>query len=105
MTKKHVRALLRKWDAINLTKIMPRNPDKRVTECLELLFSRLQDIQSGLKMEFHNEMILQNKLLNAVKDVDSCKLAYLKTAPDLPKIIADLHVFLADTPPQKKENP
>jgi len=38
---------------------------------------------------------MHNKLLNAVKDVESCKLAYFKPAKTISGLISDLHASLA----------
>lgn len=85
--------------------VMSKYPYEKGTEFLELLVSHLQDIQSGLTKEYHNEVILQNTLLNAVKDVDACKLAYFKPAPDLSGIIADLHASFGVVLPRKEAIP
>lgn len=105
LTMEHVRALLREKDSTNFNIVMSKNPDKKGTECLEILVSPLQDIQSVLIMEYQNKMVLLKKLLNAVKDVESCKRAYFKPASDLPGIIADLHASLAATLSRREPNP
>lgn len=91
LTGKQVRALLCEWVYINFNTSMSKNSDTKGTEYPETLFSWLQDAQSSLTKEYQNEAILQNKVLKAVKNVESCILAYFKTTSDLPGIITDLH--------------
>lgn len=77
---------------------MSENSGKKAIDCLDLLVTRLEDIQSGLTKDYQKEVFLKNKLLNAVKDIEACKLAYYKPADDLEGVIADLHSSLAAMP-------
>lgn len=105
LTEEHTRAILHEWESIKLQSIMSRNGEKKPIECLEILVALLQDIHSGLSKEYCNEVILRSKLLNAVKDVDVCKLAYFKPATDLSGIIADLHSSLGVAPASTQPAP
>lgn len=69
MTKEHIRLLLREWESITLSYVMGTYNDGKATECFEILIGGLQDIRSGLTKEYKKKLILQNKLLNALKDV------------------------------------
>lgn len=94
-TAERTRALLREWESLSLPSIMTQNQGKSATFCLETLINRLSEIQVCLPMEYRNDTIFKNKLLNAVKDVESCRLAYQKPAPSLQGIISDLHASIA----------
>lgn len=48
LTVKHTHRILREWDSIERNKIMHENSGKRATECLNLLKTKPEDIQSGL---------------------------------------------------------
>lgn len=98
LTEEHTRGLLREWESITLEAVMSENSGKKATECLDILIARLEDIQSGLTKDYQKEVFLKNKLLNAVKDINACKLAYYKPAEDLEGVIADLHSSLAAVP-------
>lgn len=78
-TGERTRALLREWESLSLPYVINQNLGKPATDCLELLVNRLAEIQVCLPMEYRNDTIFKNKLLNAVKDVESCRLAYQKT--------------------------
>ena len=95
VTKESSRSLLREWDTLTLNKVMEDNTEKSATDCLELLVTRLQEIQSSLPTDYHSDIILSNKLLNAISDVEACRLAYQKPADTLQGIISDLHSSLA----------
>ena len=55
-------------------------------------------LQSGLPSAYRNDEIFKNKLLNAVKDVESCRFAYFKPADTVEGLISDLHSSLAIEP-------
>lgn len=57
---------------------MTRNPDKTPFACLDLLTVKTTDVQTSLLKEYHNNTILENKLQNAVCEVEECRLAYYK---------------------------
>lgn len=77
---------------------MSAKRDQTPAECLQVLVSRLQDIQSALPQAYRSEEILHNKLLNAVNKVDACKLAYFKPAKTISGFINDLHASTAASP-------
>lgn len=72
----HDRTLVREWDNFTRNVVMERNANKHRKFCLELIVSGMQELQSGLPASYRNDEIFRNKLLNAVKEVDACKLAY-----------------------------
>lgn len=94
-TPERTRALLREWEMVTLNSIIASNTSKSPTECLELLIEKLSDIQTSLPKEYRSEIILRNKLLNAVRDVESCRLAYHKPAETVQGVISDLHASIA----------
>lgn len=73
---------------------MSDHDDKPGKFFLELLVSRMHELQSGSSMTYRNDEIFRNKLLNVVKDVDACKLAYCKPADSAEELISDLHSLL-----------
>lgn len=76
---------------------MSKNADKSPSTCLELLLSRISDIQAALPDEYRDDKILRDKLLNAVQDVIDCLQAYHKPADTVQGVISDLHASLAMT--------
>lgn len=81
---------------------MSSNSSKTPSQCLELLIEKLSDIQTSLPQDYRSETILRNKLLNSVRDVEACRLAYHKPADTVQGVISDLHASLATL---KIENP
>lgn len=52
MTKEHVGAHLREWEAITMKSVVAKHNDKKATECLNFLVRRLQYIQSGMTKKY-----------------------------------------------------
>lgn len=94
-TPERTRALLREWDNLSFTIVKSKFPSSSLSECLEMMISKLTDIQSSLPSEYRNDTILRNKLLNSVRDVAECRLAYHKPADTVQGVISDLHASLA----------
>lgn len=59
-----------------------------------MLIEKLSDIQTSLPLEYRNGKILLDKLPNALRDVESCRLAYHKTASMIQGGISALHASL-----------
>lgn len=59
------------------------------------MITALTDIQAFLPKEYRNDTILRKKLLNAVRTVDFCRLAYQKPAETVQSVISNLHFSLA----------
>lgn len=98
ITAEHERTLVREWDSLTLRGIISENAGKPKKYCLEELVSRMHSLQSGLPKAYCNEDIFMNKLLNAVKDVEACQLAYFKPTATVEGLISDLHSSLAIEP-------
>lgn len=89
------RALIREWDNLSLPLVIQHSPGKFHTECLNKMISRLTEIQTELPAKYYPELMLKNKLLNAVKDVPKYQPAYQKPADSIHGVISDLHSTLA----------
>lgn len=88
------RALLREWNSLTLKTMFESNIDKSPVECLELLITRLSEIQSNLQTEHRKDTILRDRLLIATLEVDACRLAYHKPSDTLQGVISDGHASL-----------
>lgn len=94
-TPERVHALLREWESLSLKSVTTSSLKNSLSACLKNLIERLSDIQSSLPAKYHSEKILLYKILNAVRDVESCKLAYHKPADIVQGVTSDLHADLA----------
>lgn len=74
---------------------MTTNSSESLSECLQILIEKLPDIKTTLPNEYHDETILQNKLLDAILDVVSCQLANHELADTVQDVISALHASLA----------
>lgn len=88
----HTLKLIHEWSEITLQTIMVRKRENITAECLKRFASQLQDVQSALHLAYRNENFLHNKLLNAIKNVDACKLSYSKSAESLSGLTSNIHI-------------
>lgn len=63
-----------------------------------MLISRLSDIQASLPEQYQNDVIMRDNLLNAIRDINLCRLTYQKPFATLRKLIADLQTSVAFAP-------
>ena len=94
-SEERTRALIRDWEQLSLPHIIANAPGKNISQCLNALIDKATDLQVSLPRDYHSDNMMKNKLLNAVKDVESCKLAYQKPAATVSGVIADLYASVA----------
>lgn len=68
-------ALLREWDSISLKFILFNSLDQSPSDRIDLLVSKLSDIQTSLPEDYQSDTILRDKLINPVRAVSDCLLA------------------------------
>lgn len=93
-TLERMSALHREWGSLTLRRVMSAHSDKMPSACLEVLIEKLSDIETSLPALYCNETLLISKLLNAVRDVEDCLLAYHKPVDTGQGVISDLHASL-----------
>lgn len=69
-------------------------------KCLQIFVRCNFYIQSVLSLIYKRKVVLRNKLLDAVKNIDSCRVSYFKPSKTFPGVIYDLHTFVRSTPLQ-----
>lgn len=85
-------------ESLSINAIMSEYVGKSRKHCLEELVSRMHTLQSAMPITYCNDEIFKNQLLNAVKDVDTCRFAYSKPTDAVEGRILDLHLSLAIEP-------
>ena len=95
ITKERTLSLTREWESTKLSDYLAKYADKPAKDALQLMISRLQEIQGCLPQQFHSDELLMNKLLNACEGVEACRLARQKPADTIEGTIADLHTSIA----------
>lgn len=55
---------------------------------------KLHDIQAPLPLDYKTDVMMNNRLLNTVRDADQCRLACRKPAETVQKVLPDLHFSL-----------
>lgn len=94
-TAKRTRVLLWELEQLSFSIVKSKNLTCSQSEFLEKIVSELTNIQSSLPSEYRNDTTLQNKLLNAVRDISECCLVYHKPADTVQGVISDFHMSLA----------
>lgn len=94
-TEERKRSLHWEWDNTTLAKLRRNHLNKNMSECLRYLASSLLDIQCWLPQQYRNNVIMREKLLNAIWDSPACRLAYQKSASTIRGVIADFQESVA----------
>lgn len=79
---------------MSLVSTFSSNPGNSPSLCLQISIEKISDTQKSLPPEYQDETIFHIKVLNAVKDVRACKLAYHKAAETVQDVISDLYASL-----------
>ena len=77
-------------DTIKLNDIIEKNPNKSITQYLNILIRDISVLQYNLLLDYYSNRILYNKLLNIYKDNKVYRFVYYKTSSILISIINDL---------------
>lgn len=90
-------ALIREWESLTLAKVIadPKNDGKTREQCLDILINKAVRLHTHLPKEYDTENAVRFKLLNAVRDVEYCRLAYQKPAATIAGVIADLRASVS----------
>src|ERR1700722_4714223 len=80
---------LQEWREATLERMIKKNPDKGMMECLEILFKKLEQIQPGLSMEYNLEWSLRDQVINACS-VKACDICLFKPSQSYESVCADL---------------
>lgn len=76
-TEKRTRALIRR-DSISLPLIRNENENNHWLIVVNILDSRLNDINLCLHIACHPDITMKNKIINSIKVVEACKRDYKK---------------------------
>ena len=69
------RSNLIEWNSITLQTIMSENPDKKTSECLQLLITKLSEFQHSLAPSLQTVDFLYSKLVTACQGIPACRYA------------------------------
>lgn len=83
---------------LSLELVIAGLPSKSLNECLDVLVSLLQDIQASLSSGYRRDSILRNRLLNAVRDFEQCRLGRHRPADAFHDVVFDHHSSLSQLP-------
>ena len=81
---------LQEWRSTTFRNIIAQNPDKDLSQNLELLIDKLQKVQKGLSVDYQADYNLRDQLMNACQGVTACKMALLKPSATFESVASDL---------------
>lgn len=94
-TLEHTHVLFQEWDSLPLTAVMSSSSGESNFDRLKLLLERSSIIQASILDKYLNNTIQREKLLNFVKEVAHCRIAYHNPANIVQDVISDLYASLA----------
>ena len=86
----YYRKNLTEWNSITLQDFIDSNPDKSVSECLQLLIDKLCKQQHAIDPELRTQRTLTNKLVTACQGVPACRIAISNPSEELSTLINKL---------------
>lgn len=86
----YYRKNLTEWNAITLQHIITDNPEKSISQCLQLLIDKLCKQQHAIDAELRTPRILTNKLVTACQGIPACRIAVSNPSEDLAALINKL---------------
>ncbi len=95
MTPEATRSLVSEFYALNLRTVLQQNPEKSLSEALQLMIARFERLRPCLHVEHRSDVVFRNRLLNTYRDVEACPLATQKPADTVQGVIADLQSAIA----------
>ena len=95
ITKERTLSLTREWESTKISDYLAKYGDKSANDTLQLMISRIQEIQGCLPKEFHSDTLLMKKLLNTREGVEACRIDRQKPANKVEGTIADLQTSIA----------
>ena len=81
---------LTEWRATTLQRVISQNPDKDLSQCLELLIDKLQKIQKGLSVNYQADYNLRDQVISACQGIPACKMVILKPSDSFESVCSDL---------------
>ena len=79
------------WNAITLSSVCKKNPEKSTSDCLQLLIQELRETQQGLSPDLSsNTTFLHNKLITACQGIPACRTAVSDPPNDMISFINKL---------------
>jgi len=88
--EEHLRHVQEQWDTTTLPYIVSKNPEKSISECLELMLQDLRRLYNKLRPQVRNDVTYHAKLISATRLIPACHAATGKPSPTITGLIEDL---------------
>lgn len=96
-TEKETRALHLDWDRLALLSRNRDNQSKTLTNCLQMLISRFSNIQSSFPEQYHNRVVMRDKLMDTIYNLNVWHLQYQKSFATLKGVDLQASVLSVST--------
>jgi hypothetical protein len=70
--------------------VIVQNPNKDLSQNLELLLDKAQKVQKGLSVDYQGDYNLRDQLVNARQGMSACKMVLLKPSARSESVASDL---------------
>ncbi|KAI0997263.1 hypothetical protein K3495_g10924 [Podosphaera aphanis] len=94
-TPENYQAYLMKWRSTMLKGMIEANPEKNMSECLELVIVKLQKVHQGLVHNYNNNHSLPGQLISACQAVEACSIVLVRPASLLKALLLIFEAPLA----------
>ena len=81
---------LSEWRETRLQRIIDANPTVSRTDCLQMLFDKLQEIQRGLAENYQTDSSIRDQVVSACQGIPECSLALYQPATTFEAVCVQL---------------
>jgi hypothetical protein len=81
---------LQEWRSTTYQRVIQSNPEKDLSQCLEIVIDKLQKIHKRLSSNYQADYNLAEQLINACQGVEACTPVLMKPAASFESVASDL---------------
>ncbi|KAI0997435.1 hypothetical protein K3495_g10751 [Podosphaera aphanis] len=89
-TPENYQAYLMEWRSTMLKSVIEANPEKNMSECLELVIDKLQKVHQGLVHNYNDNHSLSGQSISAFQGVEACSIVLVRPASTFEGVTSDL---------------
>ncbi|CAE7020344.1 hypothetical protein PTTW11_03048 [Pyrenophora teres f. teres] len=90
-TSENYQMFLSKWRTIMLKDVIANNPDKTLTQCLDIVIDKLQLLHQAITQQNRpSERALTNQLISACQGVEACSAVLIRPASTFEAVASEL---------------
>ncbi|EFQ89223.1 hypothetical protein PTT_14592, partial [Pyrenophora teres f. teres 0-1] len=90
-TSENYQMFLSEWRTIMLKDVIANNPDKTLTQCLDIVIDKLQLLHQAMTQQNGpSERALANQLISACQGVEACSAVLIRPASTFEAVASEL---------------